>query len=285
MLKKGICGVVLGCALASGIGLVNAELNGSSKSVKIGNVDTPIYSYEIDMDDFGLYDWVYNNETSEYEWLNGCSEYTYEAGMGTSDGMYSDSKCSVNVGSLEDGDTYYMRKSNSITIVDNSTLGKISADVVYTPSENYKWTGMEIVSQIAKCEIIEVDNGLGPDFNGGYLYVDDECSSTYIDTYGEDYVYDYENNVAYTYTYAYDSTSNGNTTVSSYPSQYTKDVNFIEKNLNFSYVGGGVGYETETREAEFSLTPFIININDNDISTPVAGETLGTVTINIHESL
>lgn len=283
LLKKGICGVILGCVLSFGVGLVNAELTGKSQTVKVGNADAPVYSYEINMDSFGIYDWVYDNDTQSYSWQNGCKEYTYEAGMGTTDGMFSDSKCTTEVGSLKSGDKYYVQISNSIQITDNSTYGSISADVEYTPSENYKWTGMEINTHTYECVPVTLSPSIGVNYTN--FFMDDECTFLYED---ED-----EFLIGESETYTYDVSTFANVltseTYDEYPSSYSLDLKFNEIGVYIhSYLNGSrrsdITFDKRTATAEF--IPFIpIVTNAEETSTPVAGDILGTVTVNIHAAL
>lgn len=290
LLKDTIYGVILGCILASGMVLVNAELTGESKVVTVGNSDAPVYSYELDMNNFGVFDWVYNNETDAFEWTDSCKAYLM-LGNDTVYNTYSDTKCTNYKSSqtLNEGDYYYKKVSNEITIKDTSTYGKIKADVEYVPEEYYRWTGMEIVTSKYECieQSLNTNTVDYPIYIHNY-YSDSTCSNFYEQnvafTIGVDHAYTYVNN-------SFTNISDTTALYESYPTSYTSNALFNDAGLYYTANDNGAtgtALTYDDRNAILKFNPVIINLVDEsqeEFITPQSGNIMGTLTVNIHEDV
>lgn len=303
LIKKSICGILLGCIMASSVGIVNAEVGSTSKSVKVGNVETGVYSYEIDMDDVGLYDWVYEEAYGRFIFEDACKAYTYEDGINSMNDtytqyinstytytMYSDSKCSARVDSPSAGDTVYMRKANKLVITDDSQYGQISAEVEYIPTDSYNWTFMQINNPYYVCKEESIDT------SSSYVidtyYSDSNCSTKYASGYSfnsnYDKVYEYSvsthRNVAYTIPLkTLSKLQNVSRSLDLYfsdPGQY--NINIYENGAEYTLKS----FDKRTAEVQFDFfnySDFLEQAFENGY--PVSGDTLGTITVTIHEDV
>ena len=151
---------------------VKAEGLDQSKTVTVGDVDTPIYSVDIIWRNLS-YDWKYNPYTNDYGFKVSfaCLGYTYSGYSSNLDNLkqqgrlYSNSSCTEGVtGDLVEGTTYYANNEvgGGISVIDNSENGRINARAQFVPSYGYEW----VVGKFA--------NGYAYNDDGTIIYGGDE---------------------------------------------------------------------------------------------------------------
>ena len=155
-----------------------------SKTVTVGNVETPVYSVDVAWGSLA-YDWKYNKDMNEFEFKAslGCEGYVMSSGDTTLQSykeqeiLYSDNKCTTKqTSNLVNGTTYYLKSGvgGEISVIDNSTNGKVKAAVQFTPSQKYNWVSGKFFGSysfgLATEDIDyfdEITNGYLPEVQGG----------------------------------------------------------------------------------------------------------------------
>ena len=249
--------------------------NSASESVTVGNVQTPVYSVDISWGDFA-YDWVYESSTGEYRWepsdVESCvralpsvyDENAYTAAINEGN-IYSDSSCSASTNSVAYADiestTVFTKVTapgaSNINISDASTAGQIVPSVSWTPSTGYDWVTGKFNYSDCSFECVSIDDE--ESFNTAYeIYTDNACS-TFVDKS----TLSYQANTYYTKAggCVYNSITGGEVP--------EEAVNGMGVNEN------GTAVRAYTLDFEIGVD------SSKTITTPKAGDTVGTITVSI----
>lgn len=178
--------------------------NSASESVTVGSVETPVYSVEIGWGEFE-YDWVYDSSTGEYKWQpseverclqavrsnqTGGTAYTfpydengYLSAMNKGN-IYSDSSCSTPTTSVAYNDIattpVYSKVTTPgsavISITDTSTAGRIVPSINWQPNSGYNWVTGKF--NYVECSSVCIAINSEESFNDEQqIYTDDKCSA------------------------------------------------------------------------------------------------------------
>ena len=264
--------MVTALLLGVNVALVNAEevsVTGSGNTdaeVTVGNVDTPVYDVNISWENF-VFDWTYDAGNNQYNWVNhlnmSCSEITfgevrdYNDFYGT---YYSDATCKTvvelnNASNYQDSDVFYYHVGvgtvgANVYITDASSGGYITSTLTWNPENKYNFTtaSFKYVKDTLTCVEIPKDAGV-PE---GEFYTNANCT-------GEKTPFSNLDNVTY-----YDWKSgeeeipfNGN----------------LNQEMAYNQIGDGTTNYRLTMELGVDRT--------KEITTPTAGDKIGTLTISI----
>ena len=255
--------------------------NASSHDVTVGSVDVPVYSVDIEWDPL-KFNWKYDSETGIYNWVpevykecNLVPDWVKNDEVNWDENkynVYTDSTCDTRISQdltysevSDELENYYFNAvgypENNIYINDNSTMGQIVPSVVWNAEDEYDFVNGKFIYEgtITRAYLVT----LGADFNvaleGGFLYYDEELTQPVTDQTTE-----YEEGVYYL---AGKSVMMKDLTTPEIP----------EDGRQFGYGGTGEWGAVSWYRVTLSLE----NDETKTITTPTAGDKIGSVTISI----
>lgn len=262
--------------------------NSLNATVTVGEVDVPVYNVEVSWDPL-QFNWEYNSETTKYEWNLKLIEVAELCELATKENtidldnleenepvpnyhIYPNSKCIFDEAIEETltyeeiiSGNYYIgygarTLNNVINIKDKSTKSRIYPEIEWKPEEKYGWTTGLFhyeAAYEAACKLISEE-----EFNNllnlnSTLYLDSKCQN--IDTSNEKV---WEEGKWYF----------------SYPGTYLE---LKSKNIPDEARLSNTNPQTGEKIYYYSML-FSLGIDENkEITTPKAGEAIGTITITI----
>ena len=265
---------------------VNAEevgediIKSSDAQVKVGEVETPVYSVDISWNAFE-FDWKYNEEKNEYEWKNGTINPTIgslssylESNPGLIDETYFnnnkdrfclDQECQNPISKdlkyedmIANKDNYYYvlhsgDNSNHFHIGDSSTGGRVVPSIKWTSSSGYEYVDgiFEYREPGYECKVVESEEQFNLKISQGTkLYDYSDC----------------KNEISYSST-------------EYKPGIYEKIEHFTFNNLKSGELPD-TARRIVNNTAWYDLTLYLEN-KEKPTTSPKAGDTIGTVTITI----
>lgn len=271
-IKNILSGVIIGGLLASNIPFIYAEENTTTQDVNItvGEADRPVYNFDIDISDFGQFDWKYNSKTKLFNWESSSwKEYTYQAGQGSFDKTYYASKDLQDVKTeWNDGDKYYEHINNMIEITDRSQNGFVDSKISFVPEADYEWTGMKIDRYGIHCVPAFYHEGTTVLTN---LYKDTNCDEKFDGSEVIDDTTEYYAMV--------NNTSSGVYQYTEVENEYVWNLHFTEINDEYTDANGSATHYITDRVSTNYINLYVEN--RENVIQPNPGDKIGTFTIEI----
>lgn len=262
---------------SSGGEVVTDPLNGGTTgSVVVGEVATPVYTANIFWDDL-TFDWTYDNDTNSFGWTPAslCErEYVmvedpeFEAKLAEGK-IYTDATCSTVTTERTEDDVYYSvrdREHVYLTIEDLSENGQIVPSIEWNAEANYSYTTGTFEIRDERCIAVDREDvyTMAKELGQG-IYTDNTCSTKATDTGYESGKYYAIARMAYapiTGTELPDSARNS----AAGSGGYIEDLDIFIENPVYA-------------ENQYSLR-FSLGTTTQPTTTPTAGNKIGTITVS-----
>ena len=252
------------------------ENGDSTTNATVGTVESPEYNIIVNWFGF-VFDWKYDNETQKYGWKSHevCQEVTYGSiNSGEYDEeWYSDSNCTMRTylpdTSLQEEDKVYRKMGNGLTmdpsavimVEDYSTGGYADVSLGWEAAQKYDYTTATFTYKTDDrvCKPLSASNIT--DFEITEAYTNSACTGekTLIASAPQDSIF---------YEYQHES---GKSTYTSGP---------IPANGKLPNAGSFI-YDTIHPYGTYFIQLDLGVDETKSITTPTAGETIGTVTVTI----
>lgn len=265
----------------SKIDSVEEEKNSANASVKVGEVEVPVYDVNINWDSL-KYNWKYNYKTNKYEWAvettKMCEISSYD--VPSEDewenykyNLYTDSTCDTWASQdltyeefITNSENYYYYsgdyENSHIHIDDYSTGGRIIPSIKWKSEENYDFVQGNfkyfVYEQI--CGLIDEEEFENLKEYGDVIYTDSNCTTKF--EYNNENQ-DTEELYALTYEEKF----------------VNLETDKIDDNARHYFTGDVTGPHY-ANGAYYELKLDLTN-EETPTNTPTAGDTIGTITVTI----
>ncbi len=271
--------VLIALLFSANVVLVNAENGGthsdqngdSNVNVTVGNVEVPVYNVEISWDDF-IFDWKYDYETRTYNWGRTDCAYIdpvvdWRPDVFYERDFYLNSSCTGNTISGEEVkatenkgmEFYYLTEGEApeIDIIDASEGGYITASLSWTPEEKYDFTTATFSYVKEQSTCVEIPATDVHEEAGAFTSSNCEGEKTFVanEPVGTKF-YDWETNEV-------ETEFDGELPLEA--DRGHQSTSFVEEVHEYWY----------TVKANLSVD------STKTVTTPTAGEQIGTVTVSI----